>query len=79
MSDKQFINQLEADLKHIILAYPVYGQHPYYDMIGKVYNKVKEHNSKKPTTFFADAGNGKCIHCDHYSGTHKYSTKRCPK
>jgi hypothetical protein len=85
-AQRDFLNEIETDLKSIILAYPVYGQHPYYDMIGKVYNKVKEHNHSPEmelkhcaTTRFTPGVSGVCIHCGMGSGLHKYSTKRCPK
>jgi hypothetical protein len=86
MTDKEFIKVLEEDLRHIILAYPVYGQHPYYDMVGKILNKVKSYNNPPPTPkqrgnpnqTFVGGENENCIHCGFKIGLHLYSTKRCP-
>lgn len=89
MDDKQFIIQLEADLRHIILAYPVYGQHPYYDMIGKVYEKVKEYNAPEvkkelDNTYYEPTGpnTNTCKNCGKKRWNHPWGDRyqlKCPR
>lgn len=44
----------------------------------KEIKKIRSSDRMRDTRF-TDNGSGDCIHCGYRSGTHLYSTERCPK